>query len=150
MPKLEYVLRGVKKHQAKTMGGGQRERLPITPRILRQIKGVWDKKGDSRDIKMLWAACCLCFFAFLRAGEMSVPSDKAYDSAVHLSMGEITVDDPSNPSMLKIKIKQSKTDPILAGSRSICGKNRLRLVHSGCTAGVFDRSRLAAWPPIFI
>ena len=42
MPKLEYVLRGVKKHEVETMGG-QRERLPITPCILRQSKGVWDK-----------------------------------------------------------------------------------------------------------
>ena len=37
-------------------------------------------------------------FAFLRAGEMSVPSDKAYDPAV---MCDIAVDDPRNPSMLK-------------------------------------------------
>lgn len=50
MPKLEYVFRRVKKHQVETMGG-QRERLPIIPHILRQIKGVWDKKGDSCDIR---------------------------------------------------------------------------------------------------
>ena len=126
MPKLEYVLRGVKKHQAETMGG-QREWLPITPHLLRQIKRVWDKSGDSRDIKMLWAACCLCFFAFLRAGEMSVPSDQAYDPAVHLSMGDVAVDDPCNPSTLQIKIKQSKTDPFRRGVNLFVGRTGLDL-----------------------
>ena len=45
MPKLEYVLRGLKKHQAEVMGV-QRERLPITPHLLRQINQVWDKRGN--------------------------------------------------------------------------------------------------------
>ena len=69
-------------------------------------------KGESCDIKMLWVACCLRFFVFLRAREMSVPSNKEYVPAVNLSMGDVAVDDPRNPAMLKIKIKQSKTDPV--------------------------------------
>ena len=55
---------------------------------------------------------------------MSVPSDKAYDSAVHLSMGDITVDDPSNPSMLKIKLKPT---PFRRGVDLFVGRTGLDL-----------------------
>lgn len=34
LPRLEYVLRGIKKNEAKR-GSGSRERLPITPVILK-------------------------------------------------------------------------------------------------------------------
>ena len=60
---------------------------------------------------------------------MSVPSDKAYDPAV---MCDIAVDDPRNPSMLKIKIKQSKTDPFWRGVDLFVGRTGLDL----CTVAV--------------
>lgn len=64
---------------------------------------------------MLWAACCLGFFAFLRVGEMTIPSDSEYDPEVHLSVGDIVVDDASKPSQVQIRIRQSKTDPFRQG-----------------------------------
>ena len=64
---------------------------------------------------MLWAACCLCYFGFLRAGEITVPSESAYDPGEHLNFSDIAVDSISNPSMLKVKIKASKTDPFRQG-----------------------------------
>ena len=39
---------------------------------------------DLYDTKMIWAACRLCYLAFLRAGEMTVPADNDYDLTVHL------------------------------------------------------------------
>ena len=59
---------------------------------------------------MVWAACCLCFFTFLRVGEMTVPAD-----AIHLCVADLALDDPSSPNMLSVKIKQSKTDPFRQG-----------------------------------
>ena len=122
LSKLQYVLRGIKRSEASSRKE-PRERLPITPRLLKQMKGAWQTMAeDQRDRKMLWAACCICFFVFLRVGEMSVPSDNEYDPAVHLSVGDIPVDNPREPSMVRIHIKQSKTDPFRKGINLFVGK----------------------------
>ena len=64
---------------------------------------------------MLSAVCCIAFFGFLRVGELTVPGDNTYDPAVYLSYTDITVDNPNNPRVIKITIKQSKTDPFRKG-----------------------------------
>ena len=110
MSRLEYVLRGIKKQEAEK-GEGPRERLPITPALLRRLHAVWEPDAELRDTKMVWAACCLCFFAFLRVGEMTVPADGVFDPAIHLCAADLAIDDPSSPTMLSVRIKQSKTDP---------------------------------------
>ena len=114
LPRLDYVMKGIKCQQAKA-GAKAHTRLPITPSILRQLKKVWSSSGDEMDTKMLWSVCCICIFGFLRAGEMTVPGDEEYDPQVHLSVGDIAVDDGRSPSLLCISIKQSKTDPFQKG-----------------------------------
>ena len=100
--KLHYVLRGVKRTQAAD-GGSSRKRLPITPTLLRAIKGAWDKSCADPDTVMLWAAGCLAFFGFMRTGELTVPSDQGYDSTVHLSLSDISVDNPADPGILGVR-----------------------------------------------
>ena len=121
MPRLDYVMKGIKRHQAKE-GGGSWTRLPITPSLLRELKGVWSATGSDRDTKMIWAACCLCFFGFLRAGEMTVPSDAEFDPKVHLCISDIALDDCRRPGLLRIMIKQSKTDPFRKGVALFVGR----------------------------
>ena len=123
LPRLHYVLRGIKKAEA-AQQTEPRERLPITPPLLLCMKRVWQdsSKVDHRDKQMLWAACCVCFFAFLRVGEMTVPSDNTYDPSVHLGIGDIAVDDPQMPSMVRIRIKQFKTDPFRKGIYLFVGR----------------------------
>ena len=58
MPKLEQVMRGVKREQAKC-SPGKRTRLPITPEILLKLRGVWEASSKQHNSIMLWAACCL-------------------------------------------------------------------------------------------
>ena len=120
MPQLAYVTRGLRKLTAK---GDRNQRLPITPPILRQLRAVWECYPNWYDATMLWAACCMCFFGFLRSGEIVVPSDSDYDPTVHLSVGDVRVDNTSSPSYLEIYIKASKTDPFRQGVRVYLGKS---------------------------
>lgn len=99
MPQLDLVMRGIKRSEAEK-GVSKRERLPISPLILNKLKEVWSPSGHNHDIKMIWAACTLAFFAFLRAGEMTVPNNQAFDESAHLSVSDVAVDDASNPDCL--------------------------------------------------
>ena len=120
--RLHYTLKGVKREEARR-GSDGRVRLPITPNILRQIKATWES-GNSQDpdIVMLWAASCLEFFGFLQAGEMTVPNDSGYDPEVHLNRSDIAVDDQRSPTVLRVMIKKSKTDPFRRGIDLFLGK----------------------------
>ena len=62
---------------------------------------------------MLWAACCLGFFGFLRAGDFML--NCAFDPSIHLTVQDVQVDAEVNPSSLQVHIKSSKTDPFRQG-----------------------------------
>ena len=51
------------------------------------------------------------FFGFLRSGEMTIPSLHSYDPTVHLNYNNISVDNPANPAIVKVRPMCSKTDP---------------------------------------
>lgn len=100
MAHLEQVLRGIKGLQAKTVP--KQARLPITPELLLKIRQVWSAAdgGSKWDNIMLWAACVLCFFGFLRFWEITVPSDSAFDDGAHLPFSDVAVDSTKNPKVL--------------------------------------------------
>jgi len=112
-PRLEQVLRGIKKEQAVTRQ--VRVRLPITTEIMHQIYGALSRSPNEYQPIMLWTACCTAFFRFLRVGEMTVPNQESFDDSVHLSWRDIAADSRSNPTTIWLTIKQSKTDPFRAG-----------------------------------
>ena len=122
MPLLEQVLNGIKKDQAKSGILRPRERLPITPDILRCIRRIWEMDNTNPDVIMLWAACCTCFFGFLRCGEITVPSLQEYDPGYHLSDGDVKLDCASHPSVATVNIKASKTDPFRQGVTIYLGR----------------------------
>lgn len=111
MPRLEYVLKGAKKATPLS----NRRRLPITPTILHALKAVWQKDPNKRNVKMLWAASCLCFFGFLRSGEIVCPSETSFGPLSHLAFADIADDNRSAPSAIQVQIKASKTDPFHQG-----------------------------------
>ena len=115
--KLGYVTRGFKKLAI----AKQRPRLPITPPILRQLKRAWETMEDSFNGRMLWAAARMCFFGFLRTGEVLVPSRALYDAEVHLSIDDVKLDNRDKPSYLLVQIKASKTDVFHKGSTVYLG-----------------------------
>ena len=105
-------MKGLKK---KDTVGGTHTRLPITIQILHKLKGVWLAEPNQFDAAMLWAASSMCFFGFLRAGEVVVPSDHEYDASVHLSVEDVLVDNTITPQWLEIQVKASKMDPFRKG-----------------------------------
>ena len=149
LARLHYVLRGVKRAQGED-GAGRRERLPITPPILRKIRGVWGRAPDDPDHIMLWAACCLAFFGFLRAGELTVPNDSAFDPSVHLAWGDLAVDKPENPAVLSVQIKASKTDPFRRGITLYIGRVPSDLCPVSAVLAYYLVSRKGRDGPLFI
>ena len=71
---------------------------------------------------MLWAASCLAFFAFLRAGQLIIPNDSGFDASSHLAWGDIGVDNPKYPVVLSVRLKASKTDPFRKSITLYVGK----------------------------
>ncbi len=124
MAKLELVIKGVKRVQAENLQ--PRSRRPITIDLLRMLHSSWSSSPRTRDKVMMWAAASLCFFGFLRSGEITVPSDAAFDERTHLSFRDVSVDRLDNPSILKVRLKVYKTDPFRVGVDVCVGQ-------SGCS-----------------
>ena len=118
MPQLEYVIRGIKR----CTGQQVRTRLPITTSLMRDLKCYWRSNYTYQDYVMLWAAACMCFFGFMRAGELVVPSDSGFDQSCHLAAGDVLVDSRTSPSYLVVNMKASKTDPFRQGVRIHLGR----------------------------
>lgn len=64
---------------------------------------------------MLWAASTVCFFGFFRIGEITTPSDASFSADLHLSFSDLAVDNPTAPSVVRIRLKSSKTDQFRRG-----------------------------------
>ena len=112
--RLQRLLRGIKRVQ----GPALPRRLPITVDHLKAIQRSLDL--STKDHVMLWAACCLGFFVFLRAGEFTVNS--MFDPNIHLIVTDLQADSLVNPSCFKIHLKCSKTDPFCVGCDIYVGR----------------------------
>ena len=99
-------MKGVKRVKPR----GSDPRLPITPFILQKIYSIVIQDAQSPLNIMMWAACCLGYFAFLRAGKFTLQSNGQYNPEIHLSPADISVDSHQEPSLMRIRLKQSKTD----------------------------------------
>ena len=107
--RLQRVVRGIKRCQ----GSSSSSRLPITDDLMLVIWQSLDLHFP--DHCMFWAACSLGYFGFLRASEFTVPNLSSFSSSLHLGVQDISVDSPSAPSCMRVRIKGSKTDPFRKG-----------------------------------
>ena len=112
MPILEYMylLRGIKYNQAKRCPVDKRSKISITPEILAKIHSVLAESVQDPDSITLWAPRCLCFFGFLRLGEITAPSVSHYDPSAHLTVKDVHINSRENPTVVKVLIKGSKTE----------------------------------------
>ena len=81
---LGYILLGIKRVQEMTGACAPRPRLTITAAIMSVLKRSWEAHGALFKHQMLWAAYCTCFHGFLHSREATVPTQAAYDPAIHL------------------------------------------------------------------
>ena len=51
---------------------------------MQNIKTLLAKQPDSYFNIIIWAACYLAFFGFLRVSEFTFPADDQYDESCHL------------------------------------------------------------------
>ena len=117
-PRLQYVVRGIKRAPRPP----SRPRLPITPPLLQAIKACWEPRAAQFDTVMLWAACCMGFFGFMRSGEFTVTSSRDFDPESCLTAQDVAVDSHASPSMVRVHLKQSKTDPFRHGVDVFLGR----------------------------
>ena len=113
IPQLEYAIKGAKRLSKLK----KRNHLPITPSIFALLKNYWSSKKEhgNRDCMMLWGACCLCFFDFLRSGEVVALTESSYDLDTILCYNDVHINSRSKPSFMQVVIKASKTDPFRQG-----------------------------------
>ena len=52
---------------------------------------------ETPELTLSAALLHVCFFGFMRAGEIAVPSQSGYDPGVHMNFGDISVDSVANP-----------------------------------------------------
>ena len=64
---------------------------------------------------MLWAATTLCFFGFFHSGELTVPSVQAFSADRHICWGDISFNSETDPTLMKVHLKQSKCDQFRKG-----------------------------------
>ena len=119
LPILHRVQAGISRASLGTTSA--RVRLPITPPLLRQICRCLEATMHSERV-VLWAICSLAFFGCFRLGELLLESSPSFDRRRHLAWGDIAVDDQANPRMLRIHLKQSKTDQFGRGADVVVGR----------------------------
>ena len=121
MPRLKLLQAGVAKARATgETPSSRKQRLPITPVILNGILSAWvtpsgAPEHTAHDLALLRAAATASFFGFFRAGEITLPSQSAFDQRFHLAWGDVAADDGKPPSMIRIHLKRSKCDQLGKG-----------------------------------
>ena len=116
--RLHRVFRSIKHSQ----GSPSSTHLPITDSLMLVI---WRSLNmHIPDHYIIWAACALGYFGFLRLAEFTVPSLASFSPLIHLTVLDIEVNAPSSPSCMHVKIKASKTDPLCKGSDIHIGLGR--------------------------
>ena len=120
LPVLRRVLAGISRSR---VGRGQpsRIRLPVIAALLRRIDSELQRSANP-ERQVLWAVCCTALFGFFRLGELLLTKPSEFDPRLHLSWGDMAVDDRQAPRMVKFHLKQSKCDPYGRGADVILGR----------------------------
>ena len=105
----------------------QKPPFPITPVMLCKVWDIIKIPPTTPDKLMIWAAMNVCFFSFLPAGEVCMPSATSYDPTWHLCLREVSVNSHTSPTKALINSKASKTDSFRQGVTITQGKTDQQL-----------------------
>ena len=83
---------------------------------MEQIHSVLSHKIQDNNSVLMWV------FGLLRCSEFTVPSINGYDPTVHLSLQDIATDSHTAPTLIRLNIKQFKTDLFRKGIQLFLGK----------------------------
>ena len=147
LPRLQLLLKGIKRISSKTQR--PKTRLPITPDILRKLFSILRQQPDNPDNIMLWAAMNLCFFGFLRSGEICCPSPTLFDPTWHLCVGDISLDHQADKNTIH-KAQGFQNRPISTRGNLGSGKNLRHSLPSFSYASILSSARSKPRPLIQI
>ena len=119
MPKLELVLRGGEEDTRNE----EQDRAPTTyyPRFFVEAKRCVAEGAQGRRWYHAMGSC-RPMFLWLPAFSRDHCPDSEFDVSTHLTFRDVAVDKLQAPSMLKVHIKASKTDPFRVGVHVVVGK----------------------------
>lgn len=120
---LKRVQEGISRAR---LGRGQpsRVRLPVTAQLLRRIKRTLEQSKHPES-RLLWAEWCSAFFVWL--GELLLPEGTTFDQNGHLGWGDMAVNDPKTPRIIRFHLKQSKSDQFGRGADIVLGRTGCEL-----------------------
>ena len=87
----------------------------------------------------------MCFFVFLRSGEVVVPSDSAFNPSMHLAYGDVRADNASSSQFLEVRIKASKTDPFRVSVTVYLGRTNCALCPEAAVLGYMVNRGRSLW-----
>ena len=102
LPLLRLVQTGIQRTHLQRVSSRPRVRLPVSSAILTRIK-----------------------LRLFRSGEITVPNAQNYDPSIHLSWGDLAVDNPANPTAIRVHLKQSKCDQFGQGVNVFVGRTNM-------------------------
>ena len=121
------------------VSGDRSAQAPYHPR---DIAGDEAGVANPKDAAMLWAASTMCFFGFLRSGEVVVAGGRRFDPTVHLVHGDVRVNSYQTPGA----DQGIQNRPLSRGGYNLPGQGSWRIMPSSCGFGLHGRSRHPTGP----
>ena len=101
-PRMCQVIRGVELTRS-VRGNQMRTRLPITPSILRKLRGSWWSQGSQ-------SSALTASFGFCQLGKLAVPREGDYDPSVHLSLTDVACNNQQHSTAVSLLLHRMKMD----------------------------------------
>ena len=74
-----------------------------------------------------WAIAAVTFFGFFQLGELLLTSGGEFNPAIHISWGDVSIDDQTHPTMAQTHLKKSKCDQLGRGADIFVGKTKSKV-----------------------